>query len=218
MSLTRHLLREFRPLFRMLEEPLGRTYGPGSLTALPRTANNPFAIFNDPFFANTSTSLPAVDIQEDGNTYVVEAELPGVKKENVELRIGDGGQSLTIEGRTFFKGGKASEAPKAIEGREGETQSVTTAEGSEGKLTYLRSAPSRECSPSTTASQAVTQSTAPTQISSERTFTGESSFSRTIWLPRRVDGSNVSAKMEDGILTIRIPKVEDSQSVKVNID
>ena len=134
MSLARQFLREFRPLFRMLEEPLGRPYGPASLTSFPRTSNNPFAIFNDPFFANAGSSLPAVDVHEDGNTYVVEAELPGVKKENVELRIGDGGQSLTIEGKTFIRGGNGQEAPKAIEGQasEGQAQPPQT-EGSEGK-------------------------------------------------------------------------------------
>lgn len=49
-------------------------------------------------------------------------------------------------------------------------------------------------------------------------FSGESSFSRTIWLPRRVDSAGVAAKLEDGILTIHIPKAEDLQSVKINID
>jgi HSP20 family protein len=83
-------------------------------------------------------SLPAVDVHEDGNAYVVEAELPGVKKENVELRIGDNGQSLTIEGRTVIRGGNQHEAPKAIEGqaKDGQTQSVTTAEGSAGKHSF----------------------------------------------------------------------------------
>ena len=64
----------------------------------------------------------------------------------------------------------------------------------------------------------MTQSATPTQITSERTFTGQSSFSRTIWLPRRVDGANVTAKLEDGVLTVRVPKAEDSESVKVKIN
>lgn len=120
----------------MLEEPFGRSFGPASLTSFPRTANNPFAVFNDPFFANAGASIPAVDVHEDGNSYVVEAELPGVKKENVELRIGDGGQSLTIEGKTFIRRVRENEneAPKAIEGQvhEGQTQGVAQTEGSEG--------------------------------------------------------------------------------------
>ena len=38
---------------------------------------------------------------EEGPNYIVEADLPGVKKENVEVRVGDGGHSVTIEGRIF---------------------------------------------------------------------------------------------------------------------
>ena len=66
---------------------------------------------------------------------------------------------------------------------------------------------------------AVTESASSSnQISAERTFSRASSFSRTLWLPRRVDPTNVSAKLVDGILTVRVPKAEDLESVKVNIE
>ena len=52
----------------------------------------------------------------------------------------------------------------------------------------------------------------------ERSFSSSSQFSRTIWLPRRVDGNGVTAKLEDGILTVRVPKAEDQESVKINIE
>lgn len=35
----------------------------------------------------------------------MEAELPGVKKEDVDVRIGDGGRSVTIEGKIIRRGG-----------------------------------------------------------------------------------------------------------------
>ena len=63
--------------------------------------------------------------------------------------------------------------------------------------TYLPTSPLTICA----GTKAMTQSATPTQIASERTLTGQSSFSRTIWLPRRVDGANVTAKLEDGVLT-----------------
>lgn len=79
--------------------------------------------------------MPAVDVHEDGNEYVVEAELPGVKKENLEVIIGDGGQSLTIEGKTFIR-----EGPKAVEAqaREPATGATTPSEGSEGEHIHYR--------------------------------------------------------------------------------
>ena len=43
-----------------------------------------------------------MDVSEDGNQYIVETELPGVKKEgareDVDVCIGDSGGSVTIEG------------------------------------------------------------------------------------------------------------------------
>ncbi|KAL5524617.1 hypothetical protein ACEPAF_9757 [Sanghuangporus sanghuang] len=198
MSLTRQFLREFRPLFRILEEPFGRSAG------YPRrSAGSPFAVFNDPFFNNNFPSVsgmgvPAVDVSEEPNAFVVEAELPGVKKENVDLRIGDSGQSLTIEGRTFIQSSQPSEA--------GATATATAQGSSEGTSANDEA-------------KAVTQTNnQSTQLTNERTFTGASSFSRTIWLPKRVDPSSVSAKLEDGILRVRVPKAEDQESVKVNIE
>ena len=90
MSLTRQLLSEFRPLFRMLEEPLGGRFG---ALALPSRS-----VFDDPFLTAPRFARPAVDVSEDGANYIVETELPGVKREDVDVRIGDGGRSITIEG------------------------------------------------------------------------------------------------------------------------
>ncbi|KAJ6508796.1 HSP20-like chaperone [Mycena sanguinolenta] len=104
MSITR-LLNEFRPIFRMLDEPLTRS-------AFGRSRS----LFDDPFFSLNREMLrgPTLDVSEAGNTYVVEAELPGVKKENLEIRIGDGGRSLNIEGKVLgAKEGSESNAEPA---------------------------------------------------------------------------------------------------------
>ncbi|KAJ8691568.1 hypothetical protein PTI98_011128 [Pleurotus ostreatus] len=186
MSLARHFFREFRPFFRMFEEPLTRSpayYGSPSR-----------ALFDDPFFqsAGFGLSRPAIDVTEEGNGYVVEADLPGVKKENVEVRIGDGGRSLTIEGKFT----RRSTAP--------ETDAT---------------APENTDAPHET-NAVVSQPTQPSgnQISTERIFTGSSTFTRTVWLPRPVDTQNVAAKLDDGILTVRVQKAEDKASVRIPID
>lgn len=86
----------------MLEEPFGRPVGYSR-------RGNPFSALNDPFFNGVpgigaaNVNVPAVDVSEEPNAFVLEAEVPGAKKENVDVRIGDNGQSLTIEGRTFVK-------------------------------------------------------------------------------------------------------------------
>lgn len=137
MSLSRQFFREFRPFFRLLEDPFSRSPAVLSRNGTP-------SVFNDPFFRDvfptSSVSLPAVDVSEEPNAYVVEAELPGVKKENVDVRIGDGGQSLTIEGRTFVRSSNDTPEVQATEGTETPT---TTVESSTGMLLHLLTAIAR---------------------------------------------------------------------------
>ena len=118
MSLTRQLLNEFRPLFRMLEEPLGGRFGAFGLPSR--------SVFDDPFSTSPRFAQPAVDVSEDGNNYVVETELPGVKMEDVDVRIGDGGRSITIEGtitqRVTYANGEGSTAPTAATPQEGSVE------------------------------------------------------------------------------------------------
>lgn len=118
MSLARQFLREFRPLFRMLEEPFGRSaYAPyAGRRRTAAGAPTSYEIINEPFFnavAGVGANVPAVDVSEQPDAFVIEAELPGVKKENVDLKIGDDGQSVTIEGRTFVQ----SRTPPSSEGQ-----------------------------------------------------------------------------------------------------
>lgn len=103
MSLARQFFREMRPLFRMLEEPLGRA--PAAFGGY-----GPRPMFDDPFFRAPAMLQPAVDVTEVGNKYVIEAELPSVKKEDVNVRIGDGGRTVTIEGKVVSRRGYTQSA------------------------------------------------------------------------------------------------------------
>ncbi|KAF8630829.1 hypothetical protein AX17_005188 [Amanita inopinata Kibby_2008] len=168
MSIARQLFNEFRPLFRMLEEPFMRP--PTYYARQPRT------LLGDPF-ENAFSSRPAIDVTEEGNKYILDADLPGMKKENVEVRIGDNGRSITIEGK-FAQ--KSQEAPPSEEPVQGEGVS--------------------------------------NQISTERFHTMNSSFTRTVWLPRPVDTQDVSARLQDGVLTVTVNKAEDKGSTVVAVE
>jgi len=190
MSLARQLLYDLRPLFRVLEEPFGRSAG---YYGLPTRS-----FFDDPLFQPSNSLRPSIDVTEEGDKYVVEADLPGAKKENVEVRIGDGGHSVTIEGKVFRRRNGFGEPTE-------EATVSATAGGS----------PAGGSDAVTKADQATTS------ISTERpgsVMTSSSSFSRTVWLPRVVDGNNVSAKLADGVLTVTIPKANDKASAKVTIE
>ncbi|KAF8555245.1 HSP20-like chaperone [Imleria badia] len=178
MSISR-LLHEFRPLFRMLDEPLTR--GPPTLYGFPHRS-----FLADPFFTSSSTVHPALDLTEEGNSYVVEAELPGVKKENIDISVGDGGRSVTIQGRTFTR-------------RPGDTsESTIETDTSQGEAV-------------------VSSETSSNQLTTERLYSGTSSFTRTVWLPRPVDSSKITAKLTDGVLTLKAPKMEDKESIKIEV-
>lgn len=56
------------------------------------------------------------------------------------------------------------------------------------------------------------------QITTEREFVANTTFTRTVYLPRPVKSDDVVAKLNDGILTVSVPKAEDVGSVKITVE
>ena len=175
---------QVRPFFHMLEAPsfYPTHFITGTRHSLGRGWNR------------LGISRPAIDLHESGTEYVVEAELPGVKRDNIEVRVGDNGQSITIEGRVLTRS-----IPFETK-RTGVAQAQTTSE-------VQAPAPMSE-----------TPAPAPAP-SSEMVQQSSSMFTRMVWLPHPVESKKVTAKLEDGVLTVRVPKAtNETGSVKVNID
>lgn len=116
----------FHPFFQILDEPYLRRQ-PSTSSRTPTTTgtitnpNTSSNFLDDPFFFNTTSRrlrTPAVEINEEGDHYVVEAELPGVRKEDVDVRIGDAGRSLTIEGKSVRRFGRGTSGNEGAEGKE----------------------------------------------------------------------------------------------------
>jgi HSP20 family protein len=101
---------------------------------------------------------PLVDIEEQDDTYVLEAELPGVKREDVDIEVV--GNEIQITGEI-----KERERKGALRRRTRRT----------GRFEYR------------------------------------------VRLPDHVDASKVEADLDQGILTVRVPKAERSQRQKVEI-
>ena len=53
------------------------------------------SIFDDPFF-NSPKESPAVNVIENKNDFVVEVEVPGLSKENLDLNVQE--DTLTVSG------------------------------------------------------------------------------------------------------------------------
>ena len=118
---------------------------------------DPFRGFEWPIEYELPTRIPYVDVIDSDNEYVVRAELPGLKKENVQIEVWTNELSLTAK------------------------SSVETVE--KGK-TYLHR---------------------------ERAF---STFRRRIGFGESIDTEKVSANMAEGILEIKLPKLEPKTEKK----
>jgi HSP20 family molecular chaperone IbpA len=196
------LLNEFRPLFRMLEEPLHRSspyYAPlARQAAIPRFGG--LAGFNG----------PAVQLLDEGSVFTVEAELPGVRREDLNVSIGENGRQLTIRGSraTRFSQAESHERPAKVDA------AVTTEPASGMPVCSPLQSASLTCSldaslssTSPTAKSTDVAASTPAAPTPESSFT----FSRTLWLPEVVDAAKVTAQLKDGMLTLTIPKAEAAQ-------
>lgn len=65
-------------------------------------ADNPLSPFRDDFFrpflfGGEAPSAFRVDVKDEGDNYVMEAELPGVKRENIKIDVDDGLLTISAE-------------------------------------------------------------------------------------------------------------------------
>ena len=104
--------------------------------------------------------VPVLDVIDRGDHYTVEAELPGIEKENVQISIDEGVLTLTA---------------RLVEEELDDAANV---------------------------------------LRRERRF-GE--FARSLRLGDEVDGDNVDATYENGVLKITLPKVEQKQPLKIEV-
>jgi HSP20 family protein len=104
-------------------------------------------------------AFPALNVREDAQAFHVEAEVPGLKLEDVEVTFMDGELSIR---------GERKDLP---------------VEGAEYHLRERR----------------------------------VGSFGRTVRLPVDVDADRILASMEDGILTLTLPKAEAAKPRKISV-
>lgn len=122
--------------------------------------------FGDPFFSNATTAVAAfgTDVTDEGDHYQLTADLPGFKKDDIEINVEDGILTISAE-------------------RNEET------EDKDKKGRYIRR---------------------------ERTY---GSYKRSFDLTE-VDDDNITAKYEDGVLTLTLPKkqvaeIESKKSITI---
>ena len=129
------------------------------LGALARWSREMDSLFDRTIDGASHCRFP-VDIRQNGEDLVVEAELPGLSREDVEITVED--NVLTI----------ASE-------RKGETE-----DQNEGYHVRER---------------------------------WHGAFSRSFQLPTTADGEKVTAKLDNGVLTLRVPTREEAKPRKIEV-
>jgi HSP20 family protein len=102
------------------------------------------------------TFTPPVDIEETDDSYVIEADLPGVKREDIDIELE--GNELHVTGE--------------VKQREGRFRRRTRRVGR---------------------------------------------FELRVLLPEGVDGNGVDAKLDNGVLMVRVPKAQKAQRRKIDL-
>ncbi|KAK9374854.1 HSP20-like chaperone [Lipomyces chichibuensis] len=191
---------------------LSRIFGSSAIPSareLMYPSSRLFRLFEDPFFdqsfptplssnlANTVfTRTPTFDVKETDKEFVLHGELPGVDKKNLSLEFIDP-QTLSVRGTIE----KLQEY--------GSPAGQQAAEGSQA--TESTSTDVTNASAENTVAQ---QGRQPTYWASERVY-GE--FSRAFKFPSLVDSEHVSASLKNGVLNIKVPKVGETASKRIEV-
>lgn len=145
------LMRSFNEFDRLFDDLFS--------SSLLRLGRRPLV---DDLLAPAAIRQPSIDLIEQDNEFVLRAEVPGIRKEDLDISVDD--SSITLRG---------SMSEDHSDEREGD---------------YYRAEIAR------------------------------SEFTRTVMLPSQIDPEQVRASLRDGILELRMPKLEDARRRKVEIE
>jgi len=186
--------------------------GEGSL--LDQLDDHPFLNFNSSFFreANVNRANRA-NVSETETEYQVEVEVPGYQKAEINIEFGGDGKSLTISGKSekSFEQGPEDEQSKShgvtVEEVPDEAEKASGKKSSSGKG---KSTAVTE----TNKNREVGAPAGPKYWISERSI---GSFSRTFSFRSPLDSEKAKATLENGVLTVVIPKASRQTAKRINI-
>jgi len=208
----------FQPLFRLLEDfdsYSRQHHGPGR-----NGHRHP-----------VPTIQPRFDVRELDDVYEVHGELAGLNKQDVHIEFTDP-QTMLVRGRierTYTAGtlagqGKDTEMSGAIT-ETGEKDASPAAQddhhatveddAEEDGFTNV------QATPATTEAEVTKSESEPKKpVDKAKYWVSERSvgeFSRSFTFPGRVNQEEVNAKLEDGILTVRVPKAPKHETIRIDI-
>ncbi|KAM0299252.1 hypothetical protein HYE67_009135 [Fusarium culmorum] len=166
---------------------------------------------------------PKFDVRETGESYELHGELPGMNKSDVHIEFTEP-QTMLIRGKTERTYTAGTPPAGLVEGTE--ARGAITDDSEEHSNSHHATVEDEEQAKAHEASTEVTHHEQPQEVEkkpvdqskywlTERSF-GE--FSRSFNFPTRVDQENVSARFNDGILSIVVPKAKKHESRRINVE
>jgi HSP20 family protein len=149
-----------------------------------------FGGYSDPFESWTGTAWPALDVRETDDSYIVEAELPGIRPDDTEILLD--GRTLTIHGEFAeerdepMQGGENGGSMGGQQVRQGQAQGSMSSRGGSRNRYLMR----------------------------ERR---RGTFVRAITLPSAVDPERTMSQFENGELVITLPKAQQARARHIEI-
>ncbi|KAF3762980.1 regulated by circadian rhythms/ protein binding protein [Cryphonectria parasitica EP155] len=203
----------FTPLFRLLDDfdnysrevsAQGNTKA-GSRRALP-------------------TFSPRFDVKETEAGYELHGELPGVDKENVSIEFSEP-QTLVISGRSERTYTSGTPPAGLVESGGSDAMSGAITEGSDKDTASVSHKATVEDEAAETAKEQqgtqITKAEPQQQKPKEKFWVSERSvgeFSRTFSFPTPVDQEAVAANLNNGILSVVVPKAKKHESRRIAVN
>ncbi|MCW3054975.1 MAG: heat shock protein-like protein [Chthonomonadales bacterium] len=150
---------------------------------------------------------PHIDVSESEQEYHIEADLPGVRQEDIDIQVQDG--MLTLRAQMQQR----EEQPQSAQSQPSQGQNAPEQQGQEHVSRDQDIGQNRDGNTMQTSDQ--TAQTPRRYHQRERRF---GYFERIMSLPANVDEENIQAQFKDGVLTLRIPKqTQTPQSRRIQI-
>ncbi len=191
----------FTPLFRLLDEfdTYSRETGGGNSERPHQRGRQ-----------NANTLSPRFDMRETDNAYELHGELPGIERDKVNIEFTDP-HTLVIHGRTERTYTTGTPNSGLIEDGTQKEPGTTTEEDEEHSATTKKSG----------GSGAESDGKEKTKAPFEKYWVQERSvgeFSRTFSFPSRVDQDAVSASLNNGVLSLSVPKAKKHETRRIAIN
>lgn len=221
----------FTPLFRLLDnfdsysreaQSTPRTQTPSRNHPKARRSVAPRSSSSNPF-------KPKFDVRETETTYELHGELPGLERENVQIEFTEP-QTIVISGRVerTYETKPTTEATPEVAEQKTETHSshhATVEDDPEDFENISTTSSTGRATPTETPKTEVAKPATPApevqKAPAEKYWLWERSvgeFSRTFSFPSRVDQDAVTASLDNGVLSVTVPKAKKHETRRIAIN